>query len=122
MIAIDARGHGKSEKPESTYAREDHARDVAGLIQALGLNRPAMIGHSMGSNTASTVASVYPDLVGVLVQEDPPWRDGETLGSAEARAAEWLQLATDRKKMTPEEMLRHGQEENPTWQIEEFDP
>ena len=39
MILPDARGHGLSEKPETGYAAQDHAADVAGLIRGLGLDR-----------------------------------------------------------------------------------
>ena len=37
VIMVDARGHGLSDAPESGYASEDHAADIAGVIQALGL-------------------------------------------------------------------------------------
>lgn len=121
LIAVDARGHGKSEKPESGYARQDHAADVAGLIRALELDRPALIGHSMGSNTASVVASTYPELVSALVLEDPPWRDADS-DEVWARSAEWARLSEERKKMTPEEMLQTGKAENPSWPDEVFEP
>ncbi len=122
LIAIDARGHGQSEKPETGYSREDHASDVAGLIQALDLDRPAMIGHSMGSNTASMVASLHPELVSAVVLEDPPWQDALDDTGVSAHAQEWAQTIAERKKLTPEEMLAAGKAESPLWDDVEFEP
>jgi len=45
----DARGHGLSNAPENGYSSSDHAADLAGFIDALGLERPAVGGHSMGA-------------------------------------------------------------------------
>jgi N-formylmaleamate deformylase len=57
VVMPDARGHGNSSIPLNGYHYEDHARDVVGLIQALGLNAPFLLGHSMGGMTATVVAS-----------------------------------------------------------------
>ena len=43
VIMPDARGHGYSEAPEKGYSSEDHASDLAGLIEALGLGKPALM-------------------------------------------------------------------------------
>ena len=63
LILPDARGHGLSDKPATGYAPQDHAADVAGLIRGLGLERPILIGHSMGAGVSATVAALYPDQV-----------------------------------------------------------
>src|SRR3712207_1489803 len=52
VIMVDARGHGRSAAPEQGYTSIDHANDLAGLIAALGLDRPAVLGHSMGAASA----------------------------------------------------------------------
>src|SRR3569623_1642154 len=57
VIMPDARGHGRSSAPDEGYRYDDHADDVIGLIQALGLARPVIVGHSMGGMTAAVVAS-----------------------------------------------------------------
>ncbi|MCB0186070.1 MAG: alpha/beta fold hydrolase, partial [Caldilineaceae bacterium] len=44
VIMVDARGHGYSDKPERGYRSTDHAADIAGLIDALDLGQPALIG------------------------------------------------------------------------------
>ena len=43
VIIPDARGHGFSDAPKEGYSAEDQAADLAGLIQALGLEKPRPI-------------------------------------------------------------------------------
>ena len=127
LIGVDARGHGLSEKPESekVYSREDHAKDVAGLIEALGLVKPAVIGHSMGSGTATTMAALFPDVPGALVLEDPPWREAddspEGLADAQQHLTEWKETIITRKTLSPEQLRAQGKVDNPLWADEEFD-
>lgn len=70
-VMPDARGHGKSSAPCCGYRYEDHADDVVGLIRALGLAPPILIGHSMGGMTAAVVASRSPKLLRGLILVDP---------------------------------------------------
>lgn len=124
MILPDARGHGLSDKPATGYAAQDHAADVAGLIRGLGLDRPVLIGHSMGAGVAATVAALYPELVAGVILEDPPWRGDADEGSAAeqaARAAEWRKEILDRKAMAPAELIAQRKREQPKWADEEFD-
>jgi N-formylmaleamate deformylase len=71
VIMPDARGHGKSSAPDHGYRYEDHANDVVGLIEALGLLLPILVGHSMGGMTAAVVASRNPKLLRGLILADP---------------------------------------------------
>ncbi|MGW4470387.1 alpha/beta fold hydrolase [Nonomuraea sp. NPDC004354] len=71
VIAPDLRGHGASERPDG-YALPEMAEDVAALLRMLGVERAALIGHSLGGAVAYHLAMRYPDLVSVLVLEDPP--------------------------------------------------
>ncbi|GIV79284.1 MAG: 3-oxoadipate enol-lactonase [Litorilinea sp.] len=123
LILVDARGHGLSDKPEQGYSREDHAADLAGLIQALGLDRPAIIGHSMGAASAAVCAARYPDVVGCLVLEDPPWRmpDAPADQDPQERAAQWREEILKRQQLSKEEIIAQGRTQNPTWSEEEFD-
>src|SRR4249919_2602297 len=45
-IAVSQRGHGESSKPEKGYRVEDFAADVVPLLNALGLERAVLAGHS----------------------------------------------------------------------------
>jgi N-formylmaleamate deformylase len=71
VIMPDARGHGKSSAPVYGYRYEDHANDVVGLIEALQLLHPILLGHSMGGMTAAVVASRNPELIRCLILADP---------------------------------------------------
>ena len=71
IIMPDARGHGNSSVPDFGYRYEDHANDVAGLINSLRLPPPILLGHSMGGMTAAVVASHKPNLLRGLVLADP---------------------------------------------------
>lgn len=59
VISLDARGHGRSEKPhdEARYQGDTMARDVSALLDELGLDEVSLVGYSMGSIIALTVAS-----------------------------------------------------------------
>src|SRR5688500_11005922 len=75
VVIPDARGHGLSEAPEEDYSAGARAADLAKLIEALGLVRPVVGGHSMGGSTALRLAAEHPELVRAAVLEDPPLRD-----------------------------------------------
>jgi len=73
VIMLDARGHGHSGRSESVLSLETLATDVVASMEALGLEKAYLQGHSMGAGTAAFVAAKYPDFVQALVLEDPPW-------------------------------------------------
>jgi N-formylmaleamate deformylase len=57
VVMPDARGHGDSSAPLHGYSYDDHANDVLGLIAKLELDRPIVVGHSMGGMVAAVVAT-----------------------------------------------------------------
>src|SRR5512139_1092441 len=63
VIMVDARGHGLSDAPLEGYGPIEQAGDLAGLIKALDLQRPIVLGHSMGASTALVAAARYPELL-----------------------------------------------------------
>jgi non-heme chloroperoxidase len=62
-IALTARGHGDAGKPRDGYDADRMADDVVEVMDALGVPRAILVGHSMGSWTARRVAAAYPDRV-----------------------------------------------------------
>ncbi|MGJ3239387.1 MAG: alpha/beta fold hydrolase [Anaerolineae bacterium] len=61
VIRVDLRGRGHSDKPASGYHMRDHALDILGLIDALGLERVTLVGHSFGGLLATYMAAHYPE-------------------------------------------------------------
>jgi pimeloyl-ACP methyl ester carboxylesterase len=67
VYALDQRGHGRSEQPDSGYGMEDLARDVIAFMDAKGITRAAIVGHSMGGLVAQQVVRLAPERVSRLV-------------------------------------------------------
>ena len=62
VIAYDARGHGRSEIPDQpeAYSQDIMVEDMRGLLDALGITKAIVGGHSMGANVALNFALNYP--------------------------------------------------------------
>lgn len=67
VFAVTQRGHGDSSKPDGDYESRVFARDVAGFMDALGIERAVIVGHSMGSTVAQRFAVEYSGRVRALV-------------------------------------------------------
>ncbi len=80
VIAVDLVGHGRSEAPRALerYAMERAAGDLAALLTALGHDRAAVLGYSLGGRTALALAVRHPQRIAALVLE------GATAGIADA--------------------------------------
>lgn len=78
VFAYDLRGRGDSDKPEEGYSVPLHAADLAELIDELGLQRPVIVGHSLGAIIALYFAVHYPEKLSKLVLIDAgaalPWK------------------------------------------------
>ncbi|WP_336048769.1 alpha/beta fold hydrolase [Streptomyces sp. CA2R101] len=71
VYAPDQRGHGRSDWP-GAYGFERWRDDAIGFLEALGLERVALIGHSLGAVAALLLAADRPELVDRLVLEEVP--------------------------------------------------
>jgi pimeloyl-ACP methyl ester carboxylesterase len=106
VIALDQRGHGRSDAPENAYGNDTAVRDLKTLIEVLELRRPILAGQSWGGNVVLELAWRHPDLTRGIVCVDggiieladsypaweaclaaltPPSLDHLTLGELEAR-------------------------------------
>lgn len=72
LIMLDARGHGLSENGRGDYTSQSRTADLAGAIQALGLDRPVVGGHSLGADAALRLAAEHSELTRGVFLEDPP--------------------------------------------------
>jgi pimeloyl-ACP methyl ester carboxylesterase len=67
VITFDNRGVGQSDKPAGPYSAQMLADDLAALLETLGIERAAVMGHSMGGFVAQALVLSRPDLVGKLI-------------------------------------------------------
>ena len=72
VIAFDLRGRGSSARPDTGYTMADHAADMVGAMDALGLDRVVFGGHSFGGLLTYVMAAMYPDRVERGVVIDAP--------------------------------------------------
>ena len=93
VFAYDLRGRGDSDKPEQGYNIPIHAADLSELIDELGLERPVVIGHSLGALIALYFAAHYPEKLSKLVLIDAgtplPWNTSDERPT-------WLNLSFNR--------------------------
>jgi pimeloyl-ACP methyl ester carboxylesterase len=82
VVAVDLRGHGRSDKPHQSYTMQLFADDLAWMCAQIGLEKPVVIGHSMGGVVTLALAMRYPDLPSAIVMVDAP-----VVRPADARAA-----------------------------------
>ena len=70
VVGLTRRGTGASERPESGYTLNQLADDIKGLLDALGLQRVSLAGHSLGGDEITVFAGKYPDRVDKIVYLD----------------------------------------------------
>lgn len=67
VTAVDRPGHGLSRRPRFAGAPRDQARQIAEGLDALGVRRAWIVGHSMGGLVALAMAECFPERVAGLV-------------------------------------------------------
>jgi pimeloyl-ACP methyl ester carboxylesterase len=65
--AVDLRGHGGSDRPAGGYDVDGHAADVVSFLDAVGIARATLVGHSLGTLVSRRVAETRPERVDRLV-------------------------------------------------------
>jgi pimeloyl-ACP methyl ester carboxylesterase len=99
LISYDARGHGESQ-PGPSYEFSDLVGDLEAVLAELELDRPALVGSSMGAATAMAYTLEHPDRVPALVQITPAYtgyaRTGDADGATWEKLAEALDDGIDR--------------------------
>jgi pimeloyl-ACP methyl ester carboxylesterase len=72
IVALDFSGHGHSahRPPRSEYALWSYSHDALDALDALGLTRVTLLGHSLGAGVANLLAATYPERVQALVLID----------------------------------------------------
>lgn len=87
VVAFDRPGFGLTERPRragwgdtNPYSIDAHAEQTIALMDALGIERATLVGHSAGATVAALAAARYPNRVDGLVLEAPAVYETRTLG------------------------------------------
>ncbi len=104
VITFDNRGTGRSPPTASGYALDNQARDVTGLLDALGMARVHLLGFSMGGAIAQEVVTRHQERVDRLILF------GTFCGGPWATPAPWsvLRRLFETERLTPEEAARQA--------------
>ncbi len=70
VIAVDLRGMGASDKPDQDYDIDGFGEDMTWLLNEIGLQRPVLIGHSMGGVVTLNLLRKNPDIARAAVFVD----------------------------------------------------
>jgi non-heme chloroperoxidase len=70
VIGITRRGFGASSKPATGYGADRLGDDVLAVMQQLKIDKPVLVGHSLGGEELSSLGSRFPDKVAGLVYLD----------------------------------------------------
>jgi pimeloyl-ACP methyl ester carboxylesterase len=71
VLALDQRGHGESDKPPTGYRWEEFGADLAGVLDALALDRVHAVGHSKGATAIAGAAAAGTERLASAVLIDP---------------------------------------------------
>ena len=91
-IAVDPMGYGHSDKRAGPWAVEDHAANLAELLDRLALPRVSVLAGHLGALSAIELAASRPDRVSALVMDGPPVLTAESrnrLAAAPVQGKEW---------------------------------
>ena len=119
VIMYDARGHGLSDPASEGDPADVQAEDMAAFIKALGLEKPIVMGHSMGAASAAWFAAKYPDVPRAVVLEDPGLLPRNWGSRAETSVEERMQAILDRNNTSYDDLVAGCVENSPTWGLEE---
>lgn len=76
-VLVDQRGHGRSELADGARFRaEDALADLGALCDELRLDRPVLVGHSMGGNLSQSFVRAHPAQAGGLIVVGATWNAG----------------------------------------------
>jgi N-formylmaleamate deformylase len=122
IVMVDVRGHGKSEAPEGGYTLRVLAAELADFIQGAGLQKPILLGHSMGAISALVLAALFPDLPRQIILEDPPpfWNYENISPEQVEHRNGFIDWVKQIKRRTRDELLAEGRNTNPQWSAQEL--
>ncbi len=125
VIMPDAQGHGLSDRLDKNFTFRSHAGQIVGLIEQLKIDKPIIMGHSMGAGTTAVIAVEHPEIPRAIVLEDPGWmpsRQGQDSAEAEKQREGFRQYLAGLSKKTIDELIAECHRDNPLWSEAEIKP
>jgi pimeloyl-ACP methyl ester carboxylesterase len=101
IIAVDLQGHGRTADVNRPLSVELMADDIAALIKHLQLDRPDVVGYSLGGGVAMHTAFRHPEAVGKLVLVSTAIRRNAFYPDILAQQAQVTAAAAEAMKQTP---------------------
>ena len=101
VVLVDLQGHGRTADVDRPLDVRLMADDVAALIEHLGLDRPAVVGFSLGGGVALQVAARHPEVVGRLVSCSAAIRTDATYAEMRAQQGQVNAAAEPFMRETP---------------------
>jgi pimeloyl-ACP methyl ester carboxylesterase len=101
VLAVDLQGHGRTADIDRPIDHRLMADDIGALIDFLGLDKPDVVGYSLGGGVALQTAAKYPSKVGRLVMAAANIRPDAIYPEMRAQQANVNAAAFDFMKQTP---------------------
>lgn len=131
VVAYDGRAHGATKWDGTPFGDPERVDDLVAVVETLTLDRPALVGHSMGAATIGFAVSSHPGLSRGIVLEDPAWwdapgSDGDPDSAASgarlrAEHAAWRDSLAALHGMTPAERIAWRRRDSPLWSDGDID-
>ncbi len=125
VVAYDARGHGASDRAVDRFDDALRVADLLAVVASLELDRPAMIGHSMGAATIAQAIGTTRRLARAAVLEDPAWWEPPTPANSDEAAAQeatrqagnaaWREWLTTMQHSSRDDALASRRADSPLW-------
>lgn len=130
VVIPDLRGHGRSDKTPSGHTVRTYARDLKDLLEILGVERPVLVGWSMGAMVALEYIRSFGQrgLAGLVIVDQPPsdfaWPGYQFGGMTAENLGHLVEgLQTEQRRVAcelAEQMLHEPSPVETGWMIEEM--
>ena len=123
VVAYDARGHGASSRITDGFDEATRVADLVAVVDALELDRPALVGHSMGGGTITLALATHPGISRGAVLEDPNWWEPPEMKLArrlELRKAyfvDWRTSLAELQHQSRADALAQRSADEPDWSL-----
>ena len=121
VVAYDARGHGASSRITDAFDEATRVADLVAVVDALELDRPALVGHSMGGGTITLALATHPGISRGAVLEDPNWWEppeatlAQRLEQRRAYFVDWRASLAALQRQSHVDALAQRAAEEPGW-------